>query len=109
MLNEILEKVKKILNSIEIEYSDFKINILALKPYEVYENYHKIYVYENLHDFFASCKDTKDYDELILKLDNDKGSILSLLYDFYLKDEYASLTCFEDIIDMIEYYVSKRK
>ena len=75
--------IEQVQESVLLEYIDFKEQELTKSKEEIFRDYYQIHFYEELSNFI-SCGE-------------DKGHILSSLYDYFLKQEYASINNYEDI------------
>lgn len=102
--------VSAVAESVEREYTNFKTAELQKSKEEIYDDNYKIRFYIEMYEYFTANKENSFLNVNLCKcLINDSPNIISELYDYYLSNEYASITTWEDINEMIydynkEYY-----
>lgn len=92
--------VEQVQESVLLEYLDFKEKELQKSKEEIFRDYYEIHFYEELSNFISCGEDILD-EKHFRCLSKDKGHIISSLYDFYLKQEYASINNYEDIEELV--------
>ena len=98
--------VEQVQESVLLEYLDFKENELQKSKEEIFKDYYEIHFYEELSNFISCGEDILD-ERHFKCLSKDKGHILSSLYDYFLKQEYASISNYEDIEEFVIDYNKK--
>ncbi len=88
--------VEQVQESVLLEYLEFKEKELQKSKEEIFGDCYEIHFYEELSNFISCGEDSLDEEHFIC-LSKDKGHILSSLYDYFLKQEYASINNYEDI------------
>lgn len=97
-MTERIDYVAEVKKSVNREFDDFCANQMNESKESIFNNSYQIYVYTALHDFI----DMEVLDELDYKcLYQDKGSILSLLYDEYIEHEDFNV---ENDMNMDEFF-----
>lgn len=101
-MTEQIDYRQEVIVSVNNEFNDF-YNAEMQKPKEdVFANAHKIFAYTALKNFLTA-EETPFSDDVHYRcLYEEKGSILALLYDEYLNNEYVSLSTNGDIVEFIE-------
>lgn len=97
---------EQVQESVLLEYLDFKEKKLKKSKEEIFRDYYEIHFYEELSNFISCGEDILDERHFKCLL-NDKGHILSNLYDYFLKQEYASISNYEDIAEFVFDYNKK--
>lgn len=95
-----------VIDNVTEEYADFRETELKKPKEQIYEDYYKIHVYEELKEFLLAQEPQMD-DAHYRSLAADGKSVLALLYDDYLSREYSSITTWEDICDFVTTYNEK--
>lgn len=98
--------VEQVQESVLLEYLDFKEKELQKSKEEIFGDYYGIHFYEELSNFISCGEDILD-EKHFRCLSKDKGHIISSLYDFYLKQEYASINNYEDMEELVIDYNKK--
>ncbi len=88
--------------SVEREFKQFKADLTEKGAEEVFSNNYKIHVYDNLCEVINS-DDYLSYDNY-KTLYNDRGSILSLLYDECLDNNDANVDSYYELAEIIDDY-----
>lgn len=90
------------------EFTFFKDYWLEQSKEEIFNTAYKIRFYTNIDDFIHYLdKDTFLEPEYIECLLQDNRSVISCLWDYFLKCEYASVETYDDTRDLIENYCEK--
>ena len=97
---------EQVQESVLIEYLDFKEMELQKSKEEIFKDYYEIHFYEEVSNFISCGEDALDGRHFKC-LSKDKGHILSSLYDYFLKQEYASINNYEDIAELVIDYNKK--
>ena len=110
LLNEIEEdhfsKKEIVQKRVESEFLKYKEKELLKTPEEIFNHSYQNYFYQEMSEFLIS--DTNDLDDVhYVALYEDKESVLDCVYDYYLKNEYASINNYEEINDFILSYNEK--
>ena len=96
-----IDYMEEVKIGISEEFMNFRKETLSKTKEEIFDDYYKIYFMNEISDFLIVF-DKNMIDEKHWKsLYEDNGSLLNLLYDYYLKNEYATISTTEDIIDFI--------
>ena len=103
-MEELLETVAQ---NAEVEFKIFKNLELEKGKKEIFEDNYEIRFYDAIHEFLTS-ENLLQSDELEV-ISSESVNFIGLLYDYYLKNEHASITTWEDITDMISRYCRSRK
>ena len=102
--------VEQVQESVLLEYLDFKEKELQKSKEEIFRDCYQIHFYEELSNFISCGEETLNKKHFRC-LSKDKGHILSSLYEYFLKEEYASINNYEDIelfvIDYNKHYHHK--
>lgn len=85
------------------EYNEFRKEELQKSKEQIFDDYYRIHVYEELKEFLTAEEPQMD-EKHYRCLAADGKSVLSLLYDDYLDREYSSITTWEDIRDFVTTY-----
>ncbi len=102
---EEINYIEDIRESVDIEFTEFKKYQLSRTKEQIFDNFYQIHFYDELHNYLVFCDDEYFLDKKHCKaLYEDKGHILSSLYDYYLKDEYSSINSYEDVEDLLVSY-----
>ena len=94
---------KEVEDSVDAEFNAFKNNMLHLSKEAIFDTSFQINFYNELHDFL-NAEQTEIDDEDFECLYEDRGHILSLLYDYYCENEYACISSLEEIGNMVHSY-----
>ncbi len=90
------------------EFNDFYAAEMEKTKEEIFGDYYKIHFYNELKNFLTDNSETHKLDADGFRcLYEDGKSVLACLYDYYLKNEYASTATWEDIGDFINNYNEK--
>lgn len=85
------------------EFLKYKEKELLKTSEDIFNNSYQNYFYKEISDFLIS--EDNGLDEIHYEaFFEDKESVLSFLYDYYLKNEYASMNNYDDINDFIFAY-----
>ena len=99
--------VNSVQKSVNSEFNDFKESELKKTKNEIFNDYYQIYFYEEMSNFLINNDDSL-LDTLHWEcLNQDKGNILNFMYQYYLKNEYASINNYEDLTDLVVEYNNK--
>lgn len=92
-------------DSVANEFADFKAEMLKKSPEEVFSDSYKVHVYTELN---AAIQDGEDLTEKDFRaLYEERGSILSLLYDDFIDSDGGSLETYWDTANFIGDYNKK--
>lgn len=107
---EVKDKTKtpedRIKDRIKKEFNEYKIDTLTkCLPEEIFDKAYKIYVLSEITDFFEN-EDGDLYEENYKILDKicsriNNANLLLLLYDYYIKNEFASMGDYDCVSDWI--------
>lgn len=90
------------------EFNEFYATEMEKTKEGIFDDYYKIHFYNELKDFLTADGETHYLNEDGFRcLYQDGKSVLACLYDYYLKDEYASTVNWEEISDFINNYNEK--
>ena len=93
-----------IANNAKREFFYFKNKEIEKSKETIFANSHIISFYDELYEYLICTHERLDTEVLKFIIGEGKDFIF-LLYEFYLKSEYASITTWDDITEMIlEYY-----
>ena len=84
------------------EFDGFKEAELQKGKEEIFNDNYQIRFFDEIHEFLIS-ESLLDSEELET-IASEGTSFISLLYDFYLDREYASINSWDDIVDLIADY-----
>ena len=87
----------------QAEFDRFYAETMEKPPKEIFADNYKIRFYEEISEFLKYNEDEIE-DIHYEALSEDGDSVLSLLYDYYLKNEYASINNYSDTADLIRDY-----
>lgn len=93
---------QEVIASVNQEFNDFYNAEMQKPKEEVFANAHKIFAYTALKNFLTAEKSQFSDEVHFQCLYEEKGSILALLYDEYINNEYVSLATNGDIVEFIE-------
>ena len=95
----------EVIKSVNTEFEVYKADVLSRSPEDIfYENY-KIHVFTELKDVIDTGTENGYLEkEHYRALYDDRGSILTELYDDFIGDEYASLNTGTDTAEFIKDY-----
>lgn len=102
-MNELLEKVAE---NAEIEFNEFKDDELEKSKEEIFEDNYKIRFFDEMHEFLISENLLQSYELSVIA--KHGTAFISHLYDFYLGSEYAAITNWEEVVDMIADFCDRR-
>lgn len=103
-MTEQIDYVAEVIESVNQEYNDFRKGMMQQPKEEIFNNGYKIFVYTALHDYIeAEIMDEIDY----RCLHQEKGSILSLLYDEYIENEDFNIESDMDKVEFFNWYNNK--
>ncbi len=100
MYNEICE-------GLDTEFFEFKADITTQTPEEIFDNAFQINAYDTIHSFFEDTSPELFTEECIGVLHRDRKSLISLLYSYYLKDEYSVIDNSDSILELVQNYAKK--
>lgn len=101
---EEINYIEAVQNAVFDEFEDFKKQELLKSKEQIFDDNYQIRFYDEVSNFLE-CVDDAVIDEIHWKcLNEDKGKILSNMYEYYLDSEYASINNSEDLIDLIVDY-----
>lgn len=92
---------------VEKEFKEYKENMLLKTKEEIFNNNYKIRFCVEMHEYFYDIPEILLDDIEIDILISVYGNLLEVLYDFYLKREYASINSWEDITDWVKMFCDK--
>lgn len=100
-MNEKIDYIAEVIESVNQEYNDFRNELMQQSKEEIFDNGYKIFVYTALHDYI----EMEIMDEIDYKcLHQEKGSILSLLYDEYIGNEDFNIESDDDKVGFFSWY-----
>jgi hypothetical protein len=103
-----MDKYEKLKTNVNTEFENFKNKMLKESKEEIFDNAYKIRFYTNVWDYIQYLnKDTFLEEAYIECLLQDFQSVLTCLWDYFLKQEYASVETYDDTQDLIENYCEK--
>lgn len=96
---------KEVIKSVNTEFEIYKSDMLSKNAEEIFEDSYKINTMSELKDILESGT-WNGYLQLkyYRALYEDRGSILTMLFDDYIKNEYASLDSSEEAADFVRDY-----
>lgn len=96
--------VELVQNAVFDEFESFKKKELLKSKKEIFEDNYQIRFYDEVSNFLE-CIDDGALDNIHWKcLNEDSGSILNKMYNYYLNSEYASINNTDDLLDLITDY-----
>lgn len=101
-----IEKInykEKVIQSVENEYEQFRIDELNQMPEQIFQDCHQIYFYREIADYIMSTLNELP-EQHCRCLYEERGSILPCLWDYYLKSVYATVDSYKEIEQMIKSY-----
>ena len=92
----------EVIKSVNTEFAVYKAEMLSQKPEEIFREHYKIHVMTELKEVIEEGV-LNDYidKEYYKALYQDRGSILTSLYDDFIHNEYASVDSYSDTADFI--------
>ena len=103
-MNEEIDYIAAVIESVNQEYNDFRNEQMQQSKEDIFDNSYEIFVYTALHDYI----EMEIMDEVGYKcLYQEKGSILSLLYDEYISNEDFNIESDDDKVGFFEWYNEK--
>ena len=98
----------EVVKSVNAEFAIYRADMLSKNAEEIFEDSYKINTMSELKDILEIGKKHGYLQpEYYRALYEDRGSILTMLFDDYIKDEYASLDSSEDAADFIRDYCER--
>ena len=98
----------EVVKSVNAEFAIYRADMLSKNAEEIFEDSYKINTMSELKDILEIGKEHGYLQpEYYRALYEDRGSILTMLFDDYIKDEYASLDSSEDAADFIRDYCER--
>ena len=91
-----------VFDSVEQEFDEFRDDMLSQPQVNIFHNSYKIHIYSNLKDVFDEDSYLSDQDYKTLY--DDRGSILSLLYNEIVGDEFINVDSYSELGDGIKQY-----
>lgn len=102
-----MNKREIIRKNADTEFKNFKHLELQKSKEEIFKDNYKIRFFDELHEFLISETDLGSEKEMVVV---SKGNcFITLLYDFYLSKEYASINTWDDVLDMILDYCDSER
>lgn len=87
------------------EFNKFHAAEMKKTKEEIFNDYYEIHFYNELKEFLTADEENCCLDDDGFRcLYEDGTSVIACLYDYYLKDEFASTTNWEEISDFIKRY-----
>lgn len=114
--DELIEIIEIITRNAKTEFFEFRNKELSKEKEEIFIDCHKIYFFKTLYNFISNQTYRDIYYRLIvspltenaLKLMLKEGTnFISLLYDYYLKEERTLINTWHDVFDLINDYGNK--
>lgn len=103
-MTEQIDYRQEVIASVNREYDDFYNDEMQKSKEDIFNNGYKIFVYTALHDYIeAEIMDEIDY----CCLHQEKGNILSLLYDEYINNEDFSIENDMGKVEFFDWYNNK--
>lgn len=100
----------ELIASVEIQYANFKSDVLKGRAEDVFNQAFEIYVKTEISLFLADKEiDNKTYKILTRVNENSCGHLLDRLYDYFLKNEYASVSDYGDIEEWIGWFCKEEE
>lgn len=96
---------KSLSQRIGLEYDEYMNELKKKSTKEVIDETYKINFYKEINDYFANFEVTDIDEEIAKALGQEQTSVLSLMYDYFLKNEYASVNSYEEIDNFIKSYI----
>lgn len=96
---------KALSQRIGLEYEEFMNELKKKTTKEVIDETYKINFYKEINDYFEGGDVNGVTEETAKALDKEQDSVLSLMYDYFLKNEYASVNTYEEIDNFIKSYI----
>ena len=95
----------EVAKSVTKEFNEFYAQEIKKSKEEIFYDYYQIHFYNELKEFLVSEGVDNYIDENEFKsLKNNGIEIIASLYNYYLKDEYASINHWGDVSDLIKDY-----
>lgn len=102
------ELVNRIGENADKEYGRFRSDELLKDKESIFYDCHKIAFYNEIHGFLTEGDTMSAFDENELRMIAEEGDrFICLLYDYYLDTEYASISNWEAVTDLIRWYCEK--
>ena len=96
------ELLKIVQENADKEFEEFKQEELSKDKEEIFKDNYPIRFYDEIHEFLICESALKTCELEVIASEGTK--FIGLLYDFYLDREYASISTWEEITDMIADY-----
>lgn len=94
--------------AIQEEFAGFKAVEMKKSPEEIFSNMQKIHFFTEVTNFFSNEENVAALpDAAVAALYSESPSTLSLLYDYYLKQEYAGVENSEQVRELIDGYIER--
>lgn len=100
------DKEKKLRSDVKMEYDLFRQNMINRTPEEVYENCCQIRFYECVQEYFLYKEHISGE---IVNACYMESNLLQKLWQIYLKYESTEVTSWEEIENMIEFFIVGKK
>lgn len=101
-MTEEIDYIAEVKEGVNREFNDFYNEQMQKSKDEIFGNAHKIFAYTALKNFITAEESQFSDDIHYRCLYEEKGSILSLLFDEYCSNQYVSLATNGDIVEFIE-------
>ena len=96
--------------ALQEDFEEFEAKMLAADKEDIFKNAYEIAVKREIVNFFMDVQTITDYYKILARVDmNIRSSLLSLLYDYYIETEYASVSSYEEIERWIGWFCDKEK
>ena len=96
--------------ALQEDLEEFEVKMLASDKEDIFKNAYEIAVKKEIVNFFMDVQTMTDYYKVLARVDMSiRGSLLSLLYDYYIETEYASVNNYEEIERWIGWFCDKAK
>lgn len=96
------ELVSSISRNADAEFAVFKIDELRKSKEEIFRGNYRIRFYDELHEYLTTESHIQEFDRDVLEsLEAAHTKLISILYDYYINNEYASIDSWGSIDDMI--------
>lgn len=103
---ELLSKKEIVQKRVKEEFTKYKESELLKTPEEIFNNSYRILFYKEITDYLTS--DDNGLDDVHYEaLYENKESVLIYLYDYFLRNEYASINDYGELNDFITNYNEK--
>ena len=100
----------ELIASVEIQYANFKSDVLKGRAEDVFNQAFEIYVKTEISSFLKDEElDSKIYKILARVNENSGEHLLDRLYDYFLKNEYASVSSYGNTEEWICWFCKEEK